>query len=570
MQYFAVLLLNLQYMSALFSRGGVRGRELPAWRTSATLSFVYAVALVVALVVVVGLVAAICISSRAHQRFFEDVHVLDVPVPVEEGIPAIVIRTGERSWSDLDPSVRRMYAKFEQDNPGWRTVYFSGKRCRKFVLDHFGRRTCEAYDKLVPGAFRADLFRYCAVYVLGGVYADFTFQFLKPIDGSMLDRSADSLLLVNDRFFGPLRQLYNALFAARPRHPFLKSCVDIAVRNIESELYGENTLAITGPLMFRRAFDEFAAQSHVVPVPVRLQLRHVGDATIVSIKTGEAYVADPMRKHRHKSMGSKHRPYTEIWNERAIYRLPGREQWNYPAAFSKDAIPAIIFRTGEDEETDLHPLIRALHRETEQRNPPWKTRYFSARARRAFIDAHFDGTVLAAYDALVPNAYRADLFRYCALFALGGLYADFGVNFLAPIDALVDRDNDGIVLCHDLIIDNRPGLLNGVLAARPAHPLFAMCIRQIVANVATQFYGINAHHPTGPLMLRETFDEWRKSDLDAPMRLEMMHYKAWHISCNDDDSKECAILCKGPNYKELLKSPQPHYGEFWRERKVYG
>ena len=30
----------------------------------------------------------------------------------------------------------------------------------------------QAYDSLIPGAFKADLFRYCVLLIYGGVYAD--------------------------------------------------------------------------------------------------------------------------------------------------------------------------------------------------------------------------------------------------------------------------------------------------------------------------------------------------------------------------------------------------------------
>lgn len=131
------------------------------------------VAIVAVAIVLLGVAAGVATyMARRAQVFasFENVHVLeDVHVLETEGrIPAIVLRTAEPNWADVDSDVKDMYAKLELDNPGWKNVYFSGRECRQFVLDHFGRRTCEAYDKLVPGAYRADLFRYCAVYVLGG------------------------------------------------------------------------------------------------------------------------------------------------------------------------------------------------------------------------------------------------------------------------------------------------------------------------------------------------------------------------------------------------------------------
>lgn len=42
--------------------------------------------------------------------------------------------------------------------------------------------------------------------------------------------------------------------------------------------------------------------------------------------------------------------------------------------------------------------------------------------------------VLSAYDKIMPNAYKADLFRLCILYVYGGCYIDFAeVN----VDSLV-------------------------------------------------------------------------------------------------------------------------------------
>lgn len=37
---------------------------------------------------------------------------------------------------------------------------------------HFPSEVLEAFDILIPGAFKADLFRYCVLFIYGGVYAD--------------------------------------------------------------------------------------------------------------------------------------------------------------------------------------------------------------------------------------------------------------------------------------------------------------------------------------------------------------------------------------------------------------
>ena len=44
--------------------------------------------------------------------------------------------------------------------------------------------------------------------------------------------------------------------------------------------------------------------------------------------------------------------------------------------------------------------------------------------RREFISKYFNKDVLEAYDTLLPGAYKADLWRYCILYKMGGIYMD--------------------------------------------------------------------------------------------------------------------------------------------------
>jgi mannosyltransferase OCH1-like enzyme len=55
-------------------------------------------------------------------------------------------------------------------------------------------------------------------------------------------------------------------------------------------------------------------------------------------------------------------------------------------------------------------------------------------------------TVLACYDKLNPNAFKADLFRYSVVYTYGGCYLDIGIvavanlrNFIRATDTLCPR-----------------------------------------------------------------------------------------------------------------------------------
>ena len=53
---------------------------------------------------------------------------------------------------------------------------FNDDACREFLAMTFPTDVVYAYDRLIPTAFKADLWRYCILYMFGGVYMDIKYK----------------------------------------------------------------------------------------------------------------------------------------------------------------------------------------------------------------------------------------------------------------------------------------------------------------------------------------------------------------------------------------------------------
>jgi Glycosyltransferase sugar-binding region containing DXD motif len=86
-------------------------------------------------------------------------------------IPRIVHQTW---FEELDPesypNMSRLVESFKQS--GWEYRFYTDDDAVSFLKRHFPVAVLEAYQALTPGAFKADLFRYCVLLISGGVYAD--------------------------------------------------------------------------------------------------------------------------------------------------------------------------------------------------------------------------------------------------------------------------------------------------------------------------------------------------------------------------------------------------------------
>lgn len=70
----------------------------------------------------------------------------------------------------------------------------------------------------------------------------------------------------------------------------------------------------------------------------------------------------------------------------------------------------------------------------------WDYSFYTDEDAAKFLTENFPPEVREAYDALVPGAYKADLFRYCVLFIFGGVYSDVDVMLSADLDVLLEED----------------------------------------------------------------------------------------------------------------------------------
>jgi mannosyltransferase OCH1-like enzyme len=109
-----------------------------------------------------------------------------------------------------------------EKNPEYSYRYYNGTERRDFLVKHMSAVVVAAYDKLIPRAFKADLFRYSAVYVEGGCYMDISFIFVDHLRYSI--HPNDTFISTPDGYF-PDFDLNSAFFCASVRHPILLATI---------------------------------------------------------------------------------------------------------------------------------------------------------------------------------------------------------------------------------------------------------------------------------------------------------------------------------------------------------
>jgi len=153
-------------------------------------------------------------------------------------------------------------------------VFYNDNDCQSFIRKYFSERVYKAYNSINPvyGAMKADFFRYCVLYILGGIYVDIksfiytpVFALINKEDECILDLPRDNLEPWRCHT-GATYEQWLLIFA--PKHPYLCEMIKQTVEYISIKYIPiidgyhqlntkQKILNITGPDAFAKAINNY-------------------------------------------------------------------------------------------------------------------------------------------------------------------------------------------------------------------------------------------------------------------------------------------------------------------------
>jgi len=167
----------------------------------------------------------------------------------QRGVDSDIPRNIYMIWHSPElPPIMKTYIDAEiKDNPEFNFFIYDLDKCRKFIADHFRPDVLNAFDKLEPIAYKSDLWRYCVLYVNGGIYLDIKFM---PVDGfkfiDIIDKERIPLDYHGNFWENNTFGMYNGLIVAKSGNQILHDCIENIVDNVNNKFYGLNALYPTG------------------------------------------------------------------------------------------------------------------------------------------------------------------------------------------------------------------------------------------------------------------------------------------------------------------------------------
>ena len=256
-------------------------------------------------------------QKQQIKKYIEDTYKINLynklikPFPLKTSYNSIIPLDLYTCWhtKELPPLMRANYDFLVKDNTKFTFHLYDENECREFIKTHFRPDVLYAYDHLIPGAYKADLWRYCVLFIKGGIYLDIKFS---CINGFKLIALTEQEHFVKDR---PVKCVYNALIAALPGNVILYNCIRQIVDNVTNKYYGFDWLEPTGPRLLGRYFTQnknFNLYYKTTEVENKINEYYIVFYDRIILKQYNGY-RDEQVKYQ------KNLYYPRLWENRQIY-----------------------------------------------------------------------------------------------------------------------------------------------------------------------------------------------------------------------------------------------------------
>lgn len=202
---------------------------------------------VILLVVLLVLLVTLLILKQKYYESFADLELKHLPFHTpatktpsfESSIPRKVFMTW--TTNDIPPKMHDVVTTNIKNNPEFDFYLYDESACRKFIAEHFDAETVAAFDGLKPKSYKSDLWRYCVIYINGGIYTDIKFIYNTPLlDILKYNTTVFCQDLMDDA-------IITGYLVAKPRDDVFLQCINKIKENVKNKSYGKNPLHPTGP-----------------------------------------------------------------------------------------------------------------------------------------------------------------------------------------------------------------------------------------------------------------------------------------------------------------------------------
>jgi hypothetical protein len=200
-------------------------------------------------------------------------------------IHQIFINDTNKLPNDLPKFHNICYQQIKKLYPNEEYHLYSGEELEEIIKNNFDHDVYISYKKLKPYANKADLARYCLLYLYGGIYIDLNLYFINTI--SDLDKLNFFSFRDKPKASKQCWAVHNGIMYSLPKSKVVESAINLIIKNCKNEYYGIDAIDVSGTTVLGQA--------------ITLSLPHFGIATngqldFFTIKSFDKKMQDEIKK----------------------------------------------------------------------------------------------------------------------------------------------------------------------------------------------------------------------------------------------------------------------------------
>lgn len=213
----------------------------------------------------------------------------------------------------LPANMQKNLEKLKSDNVNFEVLFYNAAQSLAFIKKHFDDSVVNAYLTLIPESFKSDLWRYCVLYVNGGVYVDIKFRCINDFTFEKFIKLRDNVWVKD---LGT-KDVVTGILCCYPKNPILKKCIEKIVFNVNTNFYGEGVLSPTGPNLL----GSFFTQEQMTGMQFKL-IKNASEKIVIVDRSGKEildFYPEYREEQKKEEEKIKKKHYKFLYDNKEIY-----------------------------------------------------------------------------------------------------------------------------------------------------------------------------------------------------------------------------------------------------------
>ena len=141
-------------------------------------------------------------------------------------IPKVIIQT----YHDKSKIPIKVFNNIKKYAPEYKHIIFDDAECIDFFKKNYNASVLQRFLSLKSGAHKADLFRYCYLYINGGIYLDIKTELIKPLSDIFNENYLYTIIANNNK------SIYQGIIATPPKNIFFLNLIEHIIETTNKQV----------------------------------------------------------------------------------------------------------------------------------------------------------------------------------------------------------------------------------------------------------------------------------------------------------------------------------------------